>query len=356
MSTFATKEAQILMRLNKKDKRPSEQLLKSSPQEKAAAKTKMEMAQQKAKKQEKETPVQKPAKAAPNKNIAFKQQQTLPQVNRVMDDQPANEKPEEKPAGLQNLFQQALVNFVPMAIGGLFEGSEGAVAAHEGAQQMIDAQQTRRLRDEKQDLAELQADQVDKFRMGQLENQRDRNELLRERQQIAAIQSARQSQAGAQADQGEEIANVQNLQSETMEQLRNIQDIKRQFEEYSAGNLAGTGPLATLGGARSVVDENLQNLDRRFAQLQMDKIVELFSGMSKAIDSDAERKQFMKSMPSITNDDEVNRAALQEMEDALKSAVTKLKLKEYKARLGVQDNKQLAQAIAAEKARRAGGQ
>lgn len=78
--------------------------------------------------------------------------------------------------GLSSVFQSALVNFLPMVAGGLFEGSEGAVAAHQGAQQMVDAQQQRDLAERKMQVSEQQQQEgvesrkaLDNFRNQQLD-------------------------------------------------------------------------------------------------------------------------------------------------------------------------------------------
>jgi hypothetical protein len=85
-----------------------------------------------------------------------------------------------------------------------------------------------------------------------------------------------------------------------------VDDTLDTFLNYSKGSFTGTGPIATLGGLTSYFSKDTENLDAKFKDLGLDKMVKTFAGMSKAVDSDAERRAFEKTVPSITNDDETN--------------------------------------------------
>lgn len=78
------------------------------------------------------------------------------------------------------------------------------------------------------------------------------------------------------------------------------------FINYSKNSkFGGTGPIATMGGLKSYVDEETQELDAVFKELTLDEI-KSFAGMSKTVDSDAERRFLEQTQPSTTNDDSVN--------------------------------------------------
>lgn len=70
--------------------------------------------------------------------------------------------------------------------------------------------------------------------------------------------------------------------------------------------LGGTGPVASLGGAKTLFDQSTEDLDRLYKTIALEKMKTQFAGMSKAIDSDAERAFFMASQPSIKNEDKTN--------------------------------------------------
>ncbi len=85
-----------------------------------------------------------------------------------------------------------------------------------------------------------------------------------------------------------------------------IQDAKEEFETYSKGSITGTGPVATLGGLTSYVNDDTERLKARFNKLGLDSMVKMFAGMSKAVDTGAERAAFESTQPRINNDDSVN--------------------------------------------------
>jgi len=105
--------------------------------------------------------------------------------------------------------------------------------------------------------------------------------------------------------------------STTEKLLKNLKDTKKLFEEYSKKTVAGTGWAATGLGAKKLFDKKLERLDAKFKENNVEKMASLFKGMSKAVDSDAERAAFEKAQPSITNDDDTNRKIL---EDRIKAA------------------------------------
>jgi hypothetical protein len=85
-----------------------------------------------------------------------------------------------------------------------------------------------------------------------------------------------------------------------------VDDVLENFLDYSRNTVGGTGPIATLGGFTKNFSESAQTLDSKFKNFSLDKMTKMFQGMSKAVDSDAERRAFEATAPSLTNDDDTN--------------------------------------------------
>jgi hypothetical protein len=107
--------------------------------------------------------------------------------------------------------------------------------------------------------------------------------------------------------------------------LKNLEDTKKEFETYSKSTVAGTGPIATLGGSKKYFDSKLETLDSRFKEQNLDTMSKLFQGMSKAVDSESERRAFEAAQPSITNDDVTNKQILSRRIEAAKELLKKQK-------------------------------
>lgn len=67
------------------------------------------------------------------------------QVDLIEPEQKKEANPKQESKGLSDTFTAALANFLPMVVGGLFEGSEGAVAAYKGSQEGMNMMQKRDL-------------------------------------------------------------------------------------------------------------------------------------------------------------------------------------------------------------------
>lgn len=112
-------------------------------------------------------------------------------------------------------------------------------------------------------------------------------------------------------EQAKDYQTMQSNAPKVEQQLTNINDAIEEFTKYTqSSNFGGTGPFATLGGAKRLVSGQLQNLDNKFKKISMDTLVNSFSGMSKAVDSNTERAAFQATQPDITNDDNVNAEVL----------------------------------------------
>ena len=119
--------------------------------------------------------------------------------------------------------------------------------------------------------------------------------------------------------------------------LRDLEDAKTKFDAYSKSNITGTGPLATLGGLTKYVSADTEKLNAAFKKLSMDQMVKQFAGMSKAIDSDAERRAFESTQPSVANDDPTNKQILEDRIRDIKNLIAKHKA--AKSQFDVQGNR-----------------
>ena len=101
------------------------------------------------------------------------------------------------------------------------------------------------------------------------------------------------------------------------EQLKKITRAKKLMAEMvKQGGVSDTGPIDQyISGFGSKGQELRQSLN----DLSLEKMAKLFSGMSKAVDSEAERKMFEQSQASMGNYPDVNMKILNEMEKGIQS-------------------------------------
>jgi len=109
----------------------------------------------------------------------------------------------------------------------------------------------------------------------------------------------------------------------TQETIKELESIDKQFEEYSRTSPGGTGPIATAFGLTKYASEKTQALDARFKLTGLKQMVKMFAGLSKAIDSDAERRAFEATQLDLKNDDNVNRQIIRDKLNAAKALLTK---------------------------------
>lgn len=126
--------------------------------------------------------------------------------------------------------------------------------------------------------------------------------------------------AKAQA-QAKAFSDVQNKADSAKMGAEAVDSAINAFETYSRKKTGGTGPLATLGGATKYFSEDTETLDTKFKDQALLKMTTMFQGMSKAVDSNAERRAFEATVPSITKDDQTNRERLY----GLKAAALRVK-------------------------------
>lgn len=94
--------------------------------------------------------------------------------------------------------------------------------------------------------------------------------------------------------------------SKVEDQLSLATDTLRQFRDYSRNKIAGTGPFATGFGLKQYVDADTQKLESLFRTINLKNMAATFAGMSRAIDTQAERQAWERTQPGITLDDPVN--------------------------------------------------
>jgi len=113
-------------------------------------------------------------------------------------------------------------------------------------------------------------------------------------------------QKAAQQQEAKKYADVQSAATQADEQMTLVDDAIKTFTDYTQTSRGGTGPLATLGGLTQYVSEPTQNLQAKFKLINVKNMAKTFQGMSRAIDSNTERRAWESTQASITNDDAVN--------------------------------------------------
>jgi hypothetical protein len=109
----------------------------------------------------------------------------------------------------------------------------------------------------------------------------------------------------------EDYIKVQQVAEDSVKQNAQLEDALQSQLKFSKDTVFGTGllysdlPFTDKSPFRGL-NREAEQLDAKYKQLGLDKMVKMFSGMSKAVDSDAERLAFEKTTPSIKNDDATN--------------------------------------------------
>lgn len=95
--------------------------------------------------------------------------------------------------------------------------------------------------------------------------------------------------------------------SQLEKNLTAVDDALMAQSEYSRDSMmGGTGKIASWGGVKKYVDSDLQDLNAKLKIVNLKNMAENFAGMSKAVDSDAERRAWEGTQADIENDDPVN--------------------------------------------------
>lgn len=94
------------------------------------------------------------------------------------------------------------------------------------------------------------------------------------------------------------------------EQIKNVKKARKLLTKSGKNLVADTGPIDQF--IAKGTDEG-QKLEQALNAVSLDKMVKMFSGMSKAIDSDAERAFFQSAQPSMGKYPVVNKEILDDM-------------------------------------------
>lgn len=98
------------------------------------------------------------------------------------------------------------------------------------------------------------------------------------------------------------------------QQIKNVKAAQKALKDMKG--MTGTGPMDQY---LSKFTEDGQKAEQALNKISLDTMVKMFSGMSKAIDSDAERAFFQSAQPSMGKYENVNKELLQQMEENLTS-------------------------------------
>ena len=85
-----------------------------------------------------------------------------------------------------------------------------------------------------------------------------------------------------------------------------VDDAMDSLKQYSNNTLFGTGPMASMYGLKKYVDQDTENLNAKLKAVNLRNMTTMFSGMSKAVDSDAERRAWQGTQADVANDDLTN--------------------------------------------------
>lgn len=121
-----------------------------------------------------------------------------------------------------------------------------------------------------------------------------------------------------------DIKEVQSSLDSVREKKQKIQKAMELLEQAEKSKLADTGPVDQY---LSKTTDLGQQLEQSFNDLALDKMTKMFKGMSKAIDSDSERKFFMNAQAGMNKYPKANKAILKEMMENADSLEQKLQAK-----------------------------
>jgi len=104
------------------------------------------------------------------------------------------------------------------------------------------------------------------------------------------------------------------------DQIKSVKKARDLVKNASKSGLSDTGPVDQYS---SKMSDRGQALEQAINQVSLDKMVKMFAGMSKAIDSDAERAFFQASQPAMNKYPAANIKILDDMLVNLESLKTK---------------------------------
>jgi hypothetical protein len=117
---------------------------------------------------------------------------------------------------------------------------------------------------------------------------------------------------------------VKTAMQDVQEKKAMIKGALRELKKAENSMQGDSGPLDQY---ISPLTDQGQKLEYTLNNLALDKMTKMFEGMSKAIDSDSERKFFMKAQPTMSNYPSVNREILNNMLKGIEISEKKLQNK-----------------------------
>lgn len=175
------------------------------------------------------------------------------------------------------------------------------------------------------DMNKAKVDERYKQEMLDLQKQKLAQKSEKEKQPSYEEKEQIKEDAKVRTENRKERKNIEKDLTSTENLLKDLEKTEKLFKEYSKKTIGGTGPLATIGGLTKYGSEKAENLDAQFKKMNLDTMVKMFNGMSRAVDSDRERAAFEAAQPSLTNDDNTNARLIAERIAAAKSLLRKQK-------------------------------
>lgn len=201
--------------------------------------------------------------------------------------------------------------------------------------------EARTVADNKADIAALMDEYRNLTQREQLQYERDyKDQMLELEKEKLALQDKKIDKAGtkSQRDMVEEFRAKEGIKEESQIKKEN-RKIRQTMDEAVPGldtQIANIdkaikvlrdkpsvgGPIM---GRLPAVSKDRQLVEQALNAVSLNTMVNMFAGMSKAIDSDAERAFFQSSQPDIKKDADVNIKVLQDMKKAAESLKNKTK-------------------------------
>lgn len=174
----------------------------------------------------------------------------------------------------------------------------------------------------------VQSELTNQFKQQQAKNAAELKEKEAEaehkrKKELENLKNKNKEEAAINKETRKELTQLVDAEASAEEALLKLEDAYKTFQDYSKNTWGGTGPFATGFGTKKWTDERTQLLDAKLKGLNLDTMVKMFAGMSKAVDSDAERRAFEAAQPSITNDDKVNEELFRAKIEAARSLLEK---------------------------------
>jgi len=200
----------------------------------------------------------------------------------------AKKRKENEDKGMSNTFQSALTAFLPMAVGGLFGGIEGAVAAGEGAQKAQAAQ------------SQISMDQA---KLSLEQEALDKSTELKERELDIKVQGLIQDRAIAEQKQVSETGKKRKLGGEETKQLNFVQMGQTALAGMQAAIDDDVNKFSLVGDNEYTL--NLRNFSEAMGRMQSggainkDEEVRFLAMAPTSLDSD----EIVKSKMAVLNEE-----------------------------------------------------